>query len=777
MLSCSIEKADDISKIKRNQDFNNNWLFQRIENQPDEKFETYYYNHSEWEEVSLPHTARIEPLIVNDQWQGIAWYRKEFLADRNDSGNRFYIEFEAAMQVADVWINGTHLTTHKGGYLPFTIDITDHINFDKKNILAVKLDNRDNPQVPPGKPLNTLDFCYYGGIYRNVKLHIVNELHISDAVFANQKAGGGIFINYKDVTSEKAEFVVKTHVVNLSGSEKTFTVKSEVVDPSGKIVLTMESEKNLISQNSDKHIIHNFTLENPQLWDIDTPNLYTVNSYILSAGELVDFIATKTGMRSISFSAKDGFTINGNKRFLRGTNRHQEYPYIGNALSDEAQFRDAFKIKQAGFDYIRLSHYPQSPAFMRACDELGLVVMNCIPGWQFMGDSMFKELCYQNIRDMIRSDRNHPGIVLWETSLNESWMQDDFINTSQQITHEELPGKYTYSCGWQKGFDVFIQARQHGGLKDYNDPLKGAVISEYGDWEYYAQNAGLDQPGFKNLLKEERNSRQLRSAGEKRLLQQAMNFQEAHNDNQKTIAAGDGLWVMFDYNRGYDTTLEASGPMDIFRLPKFAYYFYQSQRDALPRLKQVESGPMVFIANYWMQKSTTDVRVFSNCDQLELYLNETLIERRNPDENKFSTHLQHPPFTFKLKEFVAGELLAVGFIDDKEAARHTIKTPERPYRIEMEFDYSGKPINREKRDVIFVYAKIVDINGTVIPDFNSEVQFTVEGPAELIGHNPIKAEAGIAAILLKNKIDAGAIEVSALAQSNGIRLSGKNSIR
>ncbi len=764
-------------EIKRDLDFNQDWYFVQLEKEKNQstEYSEYNFDHAEWQIVSLPHTANIEPLVVNDQWQGISWYRKQFSVDANNKNKIIYLEFEAAMQVADVWINGNHIKTNQGGYLPFTIDITKYVNYEKDNVLAVQLDNRDNKSIPPGKPIKTLDFCYYGGLYRNVKMHIVNPVHISDAVYANKTAGGGVFVNYENVTSDTAKFSVRSHVNNNSDSKKTIHIQTEILDPSGKTVLVQKSSGDFVNIQSDKHIEQKFVLQKPQLWEINSPKMYSVHSYVIVENEVVDFIKTAIGIRSISFSAQEGFVINGNKHYLRGTNRHQEYPYVGNALSDEAQYRDAFKIKQAGFDYIRLSHYPQSEAFMDACDELGLVVMNCIPGWQFMGEKEFQDLCYLNIRDLIRRDRNHPSVVLWETSLNESWMGDDFIETSQRITHEELPGKYTYSCGWQMGFDVFIQARQHGGLTDYADPDNGAIISEYGDWEYFAQNAGLDQPGFKNLLKEERNSRQFRGDGELRLLQQTMNFQEAHNDNQKTIAAGDGLWVMFDYNRGYDRTIEASGSMDIFRLPKFSHYFFQSQRDYQIKLEIVQSGPMVFIANYWTEESPLDVRVFSNCEYVELYLNGKFIEKRKPDQNIFTSHLGNPPFTFKLDKYVGGNLIAMGFVDGQEVAKHKVQSPLAPAAIKIEFDYSGKPLNRKSEDLIFIYAKIVDENGTVIPDYLGEVQFKVRG-ASLIGQNPINAEAGIAAILLQNKPGQDAIIVSANTSLDGLSLTGQNKI-
>ena len=218
--------------------------------------------------------------------------------------------------------------------------------------------------------------------------------------------------------------------------------------------------------------------------------------------------------------------------------------------------------------------------------------------------------------------------MAWEVSLNETKMPIDFMEVLDSIVHKEYPGENVYSCGWMpEVYDIYFQARQHRILhKDRMTFDKPYIVSEYGDWEYYSNNAGLNQHKMPKNMRLEFSSRQFRKNGEERLLRQARNVQEAHNDNMNIPATGDGYWVMFDYNRGYHDDIEASGVMDIFRLPKFAYYFYSSQRDM-----KCEEDCVLKIASYWNSKSPTDVKVFSNADEVELYLNGKLIGRQKPD--------------------------------------------------------------------------------------------------------------------------------------------------
>ncbi len=207
----------------------------------------------------------------------------------------------------------------------------------------------------------------------------------------------------------------------------------------------------------------------PRLWSPAAPHLYRLLCEVLDGGAVVDAEIHRIGIRHLAIGP-DGFRINGDAMFLRGANRHQEHPYVGYALSDAAQYRDARRIKQAGFDYVRLSHYPQSPAFMDACDELGLVVMNCIPGWQYFNpDPAFTALQYRNCRDLVRRDRNHACVVLWEVSLNESPMPPEFIARTHAIAHEEYPGDQCFTAGWVHGYDVYLHARQHGGCRREED--------------------------------------------------------------------------------------------------------------------------------------------------------------------------------------------------------------------------------------------------------------------------------------------------------------------
>lgn len=761
LVSSCLKSAHVVFPVSKG-NFNDGWEFVK---DPATPISSGLFEKSEqqsvWQKVSLPHTANIEAVDSPDkQWQGIARYRKFFTVPAQFENKSVSLQFEAAMQIAKIYLNGELIQTHLGGYLPFQVKLDEKVKFGKLNCILVELDNRDNPLVPPGKPLAKLDFNYYSGLYRNVTIEVKDKLHISDPISADRVAGGGLLVTYSDVSAKSAKINVQVDVENESESALPASVQITLTSVEGNQILTENIPVQNVSSVGFVQFKQQLQVENPRLWSPDNPALYKLKVKILSNKLPVDSTTQVIGIRTISFAGANGFSINGQKLKLRGTNRHQEYPYIGNALSDNAQYRDAYKIKQAGFNFVRCSHYPQSPAYLAACDELGILVMDAIPGWQFVGDEAFQNNSIRDAREMVRRDRNHPSIILWEASLNESEMPKAYMERAHKAVHEELPVADVFTAGWiDDVYDVFIPARQHAKPPYYwnkYDKIKPIIIAEYGDWEYYAQNAGFNQTAFGDLQKDERNSRQLRGYGQKRLAQQALNYQESHNDNHNGPAAGDANWLMFDYKRGYASDIESSGIMDIFRLPKFAYYFYQSQAS--------KAEPMIFIANYWNDASFREVNVYSNCDEVELSLNGKVIARQKPDQDKNSTNLLHPPFTFKVAKYVAGRLEAKGFLAGKEVAKTERRTPGTPAKITLSIDASGKELQPGKSDAVFVYASVTDAEGTVIPDDKRAITFAIEGDASLIGDNPRNAEAGISTILLKAGKKQGIVLIKATTE-------------
>lgn len=736
-------------------DFNAGWEFTRLS-------DSVYNERSIWQAVSLPHTPQIEPLVISEQqWQGTCVYRKVFDNPSPEGQQNVALRFGAAMHDAKVILNGKLLKTHHGGYLPFVVDLTENL-VKEQNTLVVELNNEDNKDIPPGKAIAGLDFNYYGGLYRGVELLLRNKIYISDPVEAGKKAGGGVYLKQKKDESGITHIRVNIDVVNTFPEEQNIDAEIQLFSPSGSLYASYNSEAIKIEAEESGLITLDMILDDARLWSPSFPELYMMEIAVKQGRKIFEKQTLNFGVRDYRFDST-GFYLNGRHLRIRGTNRHQEYPYVGYAIGPNADYRDALKIKDAGFNFVRLSHYPHSEAFLDACDKLGILVMDAIPGWQFAGDSLFLENSKQDLRDMIRRDRNHPSIVLWEASLNESWMPYGFIEAMHQITKEELEGNISYSCGWMDTiYDVYIPARQHAKPPHYWNNYsknKAILIAEYGDWEYYAQNAGFNQKQFNDLLADERTSRQLRGAGQKRLAQQALNYQEAHNDNLKGSFAGDANWLMFDYNRGYAPDIESSGIMDIFRLPKFAYYFYSSQKD-------LNCGDTIlFIANYWNDPVFTDLKVFSNCDSVELWLNNDLVAARGPDNDSYSDKLAHPPFTFENLSWSKGELKAIGFVEGKKVKEIVTISSEVAEALDITIDYSTKLPARGSTDILFVYASVKDNNGSIVYNSEDLVEFTLEGSGELIGENPAKAEAGIATILYKSNGDGNLTTISVRSEN------------
>jgi beta-galactosidase len=731
-----------------------------------------------WEPATLPHTVRLEPLDVSggQNYQGVCWYRRSFSAQPEWKGRIVYLKFQGAMQVADIWINGAHKLTHYGGYIPFTVDISRDIKSDSPNTLLVRLDNSDNPEVPPGKPQNQLDFCYFGGLYRSVDLEVLDPVHITDPILADTVAGGGIFVTFPSVAAGQSTVQVQTHVANESDERRNCTVVQELIDSDGKIAARNSANVTLPPRSSHP-ATQTMSVHNARLWHPEDPQLYWLHTTVSQNGRVTDDQYTRIGIRSIRFEKDRGLLINGQPFFSIGANRHQDHPYVGYALPPSAHYRDAYKLREAGFTSYR-SHYPQDPSFMDACDELGILAIVSNPGWQFVGDDIFKKRACQDAREMIRRDRNHPSVVIWEAALNET-DNSAIAADLYRIVHEEFPGSGVYSAGDPifkpapgfEGWDVGYVRYQH------LDPARPSWIREWGDqvdnWH--------DQQG---------RVRVARAWGEQPLLVQALAHMYSMDRIyvQETKPAGADLWAGIDAFRGYHHQPFLGAPLDLFRIPKFDYFMFQSQRPPEAHPARAGSGPMIFVANYATFHSPRMVTVFSNCEQVRLTLNANVVATQEPDSG---FHIPHPPFTFKVEEFSstrsmlfgnatvpealsapAGVLLAEGLIGGKVVATHLVHSPGEPKAIQLLVDTCGVDPVADDADWVRVYARVCDARGMTYPYGDDVITFSVSGEGSIVGDetifaNPVRAEAGIATALVRSTRVAGPISVRASSPGLG----------
>ncbi|MEL5893401.1 glycoside hydrolase family 2 TIM barrel-domain containing protein [Bacteroides sp. GD17] len=718
------------------------------------KYEFALLADGQWERVSLPHTPFVEPLVVLHQWQGVCYYRKQLRIDKQDIDKQLWLEFEGAMHLADVWVNGQHLVQHSGGYTPFVIDVTGLLCADRANEVLVRLDNRNNPLIPPGKPLETLDFCYYGGLYRDVNLIVNGPVYITHPIMADDVAGGGIFVTYPKVSEQEAEVDVKTQVANKTTAPMRLAIRQTLYEWSkekgcGKKVASTE-ETVSVSAGATLYNTQQLTVNAPRLWYPDSPTLYVLRTEVLDGKKRLDSEDTRIGIRRIEMTREKGFVINGKPLKLEGSNRHQEYPYVGNAISDQAQYRDMYQIRSNGFNVVRLGHYPQDPSVLDACDELGLLAIEPIPGWQFFNKTQsFIDHTYKDVRDLVRRDRNHPSIIMWETTLNESRPPKEWKDQAIRTAHEEYPGDQCYTSGDTYGYDGFDVCYNdwEEGFNRPNKTAKPGFIREYYDYEFGGHYS---------------TTRVTRGDGDHALIQNAWNAQWSHNRYRAYYpwTMGGAVWSMHDYNRGCCDNICYSGLADVFRLPKFGLFYFRTQVSAG---SYTPAGPMsyeVFVNSHWMKGASDTLQVYGNVDEVELWLNGRMVARQRPDcgptteayvsrpDGGNATNIDCPPFTFFNLKWEQGELKAVGYKDGKAVAEHVVRTPGDVDAMDITYFESGVPASR--RDLLIVYVNLKDRQGTdCFGENKREVALEVLQGGELHGPAKVKVEAGVASFLVE----------------------------
>ena len=735
------------------------------------------FDDSAWEVVSLPHGIEYLPVEASGcaNYQGIVWYRKHFTPSDELKGKRLFLHFEAIMGKSEVYLNGKLIKKHYGGYLPVIADITDGIEWDSENVIAVKADNSDDPTYPVGKPQSLLDYTYFGGIYRDCWLIAHNDVFITNANYENEVAGGGLFISYDRVSEESAIINLKAHIRNQSSKRQKITIEFQLKEKEGKTVLT--TAKSLtVQRGKANYAVSSMKVDAPKLWSPETPYLYYLDILVKDAsGQTIDGYRQRLGIRSIEFKQTEGLWLNGKpyEGKIMGTNRHQDFAVLGNALPNSLQWRDAKKLRDAGLKVIR-THYVIDPAFMDACDELGLFALVEVPGWQFWNDEpIFAERIYSDIRNMIRIHRNHASLFFWEPILNETRYPEYFAKNALDICNEEYPYPYsTAACDHGAAGDSYYSLLLRP-IDSKLSPDKTYFIREWGDNvdDWNAQNS---------------DSRVARNWGEVPMLLQAAHY--ANPDYPalcyETICqkprqiVGACFWHSFDHQRGYHADPFYGGIMDAFRQPKFSYYMFMSQRSPKKSDLIADNGPMIYIAHELTPFSPKDVTVHSNCDEVRLTVfknGKTYTYKKTTDRKGMPSPVITFADVYHFMEWKAkaragkqdeAYLLAEGLIDGKVVATHKRYPAGQPDHIVLRLDNENVPLVADGSDVAVVVAEVVDKRGTVKRLNNSIIRFQIEGEGRLLGDasvgvNPMPVSWGSAPALVQATNRAGKINITA----------------
>jgi beta-galactosidase len=690
------------------------------------------FDDSAFERVVVPHTnVRLPWHSFDDKtYEFVSIYRRRFKLPAEARGKHVFVDFEGVMTASTVWINGVKLGEYKGGYTPFSFDLTPHVDFDRENVLAVDVDSTERPDIPPFG--YQIDYLTFGGIYREVSLRIVSGTFLEN-----------ICAKPKDVLSGKPTLDVDCHLQHLEASREPLTLEVELRD--GDRTLAKGSQRAPAAEPAAEPTVHSVHLEGLgaiKLWDLEHPNLYSVHVRLLRGTQLIDRDHRTLGFRKAEFT-DHGFELNGKGIKLRGLDRHQTFPFVGQAMPGRAQRSDANILRnKLHCNIVRTSHYPQSRHFLDACDEIGLLVLEEIPGWQHIGDQPWKDISVDNVGRMIRRDWNHPSIVLWGVRINESKDDHDFYVRTNALAHKLDPARQTGGIRYFQSSefleDVFT-------MNDFGFPLKPPNHPRYLNTEF----VGHTYP-TKTIDQVERL--------QEHMLRHARIHDQLASNPQ--YAGGIG-WCAFDYNThadfGSGERICYHGVTDIFREPKPAAGFYKSQCQPA---EEIVLEPAFHWARGDESIGFTKAWVCSNCDHLKFYIGEKLVAEVDPNKTEFA-HLRYPPFVADLEKavFQWGDLRIEGYIQGNKVISKTMSGRGADQKFALLPD--DTKLMADGADTTRVVLRVTDEFGAIRPFANDAIEFDLEGPAVIVGDNPFALIGGTGAIWIRAKEQPGTVTLTA----------------
>ena len=709
--------------------------------------------------VRLPHNAVDLEMNYFDE----RCYQKEFgyqcvlpwQADFKD--REISLVFDGSMANTVVWLNGKEIAAHKDGYTPFEARLTGLLN-EGENLITVKIDGSENPEIPPFG--GQIDYLTYAGIYRDVWLKVTDAISIQN-----------IKIETANELTDSKTVKVDCFLANPRGLALEGTMRADLCTLDGMVVQSKQTEI-----SGDKITLCFEQLSGLALWELDAPQLYRVN-LIATTPHGNDELSARFGFRSARFTPQ-GFQLNGKPLKIRGLNRHQSFPYVGYAMGQRTQKKDADLLKDLlKVNLVRTSHYPQSTYFLDRCDEIGLLVFEEIPGWQHIGGDVWKDEAVENVRRMVERDWNHPSIILWGVRINESRDDHEFYSRTNAMAHaldstrqtggvryiensEFLEDVYTMNDFINGADSATLAGRAPAALREPK-----AVTGLSADVPYMVTEFNGHMYPTKRIDAESRQA--------EHVTRHLQVLDRAYANPKISGAIG---WVMADYNThpdfGAGDRICHHGVMDIFREPKFAAYAYASQCDPT---EQVILEPVT----YWArgEKDRCEVLpliVLSNCDYIEFRFGDFPAKRIAPDREHYP-HLPRPPMVIDGRIVDINDLGAwgqrwsdgriTGFIDGKPVAEVLLSGNPLPTTLEVRADDSE--LHADEKDATRIIVRALDQVGRLLPFLDDVATITVTGAAKLLGPDLLMFKGGLTGFWVETTGERGTITITVTTRRLG----------